>query len=254
MKQLLKYLCLIFGLLLSTVAVAETPQRTFQKANEAYQAKDYAKAIRLYESLLESGTASTDIYYNLGNSYFRKEQLGKSILNYERALRLSPNNEDVGYNLALAELEKVDDFGDIPAFFLTRAWKWTSSLLSSSLWSILAIFLLWLGIGGFVLWQISKERDRRKQGFLLGVVALIICLIPFFLAKTSAQLEQNSGEAILTKKKASIHTNADESSAVLYELHEGTKLKLLDEITAWKKVRLSNGEQGWVEEGALEEI
>lgn len=233
---------------------ADTPQRLFQEANEAYQQKNYTLAIERYESLVQEGVQSKEIHYNLGNAYYRSQRLGKAILNYERALKLAPNDADIQHNLQIAAYERQDDFGDIPPFFLSRAWEWTSQLFSSTIWSILTILLVWIGIGGLVRWIIAKERSQRKQGFLIGIMALLVSLLPFFLAKTAARLELNSGQAIITIPTTTIHTNANQSSAILYQLHEGTKVKMLDNVGSWDKVRLSNGEQGWVSTKALEQI
>ncbi len=233
---------------------ADTPQRQLQEANEAYQQKNYTLAIDRYESLVQEGVQSKELYYNLGNAYYRNQRLGKAILYYERALKLAPNDADIQHNLQIAAYERKDDFGEIPPFFLSRAWDWASQLFSSMIWSVLTILLVWLGVGGFIRWMIAQERPQRKQGFLIGVLALTGSLLPFFLAKTAARLELNSGQAIITTATTTIHTNANKSSAVLYRLHEGTKVKLLDNIGDWDKVRLSNGEQGWVPTEALEQI
>ncbi len=246
----------LFGLFiwLGIVLQASEQDDLFMKANQSYQEKNYSSALKIYEELLDKGNKSAALHYNVGNCYYKTKQIGKAILHYERALFLDRNDEDTRYNLELAYKDVEDDFGTIADFFLFDWWNKCSKLLSSTLWSILGILLLWLGVAGLVLWVMGKERGQRKKGFLAGILLILFSFLPLGLAYTKASLEQHSGYAIILAKETPINSAPESGSTVLYQLHEGTKVKLLDKIGAWYKVRLSNGEQGWVIDSDLEEI
>jgi DNA uptake lipoprotein len=250
-KGILLIAKLLFCLLLFG---AQELDQQFKNANDAYAAKQYAEAIQLYESILKQDLHSPEIYYNLGNSYYKTQQKGRAVLNYERGLYIAPHNEDLRYNLNLVNSELLDDFSLIPSFFLSRWWNHAVQLASSQTWTILGLLLLWLGIGGLVLWVLGEERNQKKKGFIIGLAALLLCLLPFALAVGKAQFDEDSGVAILLEREASLRSAPDAESNEILLLHEGIKMSILDEIGEWDKVRLSNGEEGWLPKEMIERI
>ena len=252
-----KLISLIFciSLFFTFASVAQTEEQSiFQSANEAFSNKKYGQAIQLYESIVDKDYQSSELYFNLGNCFFQKKEWGKTILNYERALLISPNDTAIQQNLILAKSETVDEIAVLPNFFLARWWTQIRNLSHSGMWSILGILLFWIGIGGVILWILGKERRQRKQGFLGGMVTLGLSLFIFALAYNSYQIQQQSGSAIIMSKETSLKSLPDEISSEILPLHEGTKVKITEKITSWYKVRLDNGEVGWIIESALEEI
>lgn len=233
---------------------AQSAEQLFAAANEAYQAKSYEQAVENYESVLAQGLVSTELHYNLGNAYYRNEQLGKAILHYEKALILSPNDADIKKNLAIAEQQKQDEISTLPPFFLTQWWNSLSSTFSSTVWAILTILFLWGSALGWALWIMGKTRESRKKGFTTGIVILILTLLPLSLAWNRLQQETNSQQAIITAKETVLRSAPDGESQEIFPLHEGTKVQLLDKIDTWHKVKLGDGEQGWLSEEVVEMI
>ena len=226
----------------------------FEQANEFYQQKRYTQAAETYEKILDSNQKSADLYYNLGNAYYKNKQLGKSILNYERALRLMPQHEDALYNLSIAQAERIDEIENLPPFFLSAWWNNLSSIASSTIWGLLAIILLWLSAGGWATWFLGKTRELKKKGFLVGLTALAVAILPFAFAFSQSQQEKNSNAAIIISKEINLHSGPDATSTPLNQLHEGTKLLLEDTIGDWWQIRLGNGEKGWVNQSGVEKI
>lgn len=246
---------LIGALLFSLLLFGENElEQQFKQANEAYAAKKYEQAIQGYEAILAAGHHSAALYHNLGNSYYKNQQIGKAILNYERGLNLEPRNADLRYNLTVLEGELEDDFSIIPAFFLSRWWKNAVQLTSAGTWSVLGLLLLWVGIGGVVIWILGKERQQKKRGFIIGFGLLILSSLPFLLANGKARLDADSGFAIVLEKVIPLRSAPDGESSERLLLHEGSKLSILDTIGAWYKVRLVNGEEGWLPMEAMERI
>ncbi|MEN0003819.1 MAG: tetratricopeptide repeat protein [Bacteroidota bacterium] len=244
-----------FLLLLSTTCFAQTEaQQLLESANTKYKAKDYTGAIKAYEAVLATGLQSEALYYNLGNAYYRNNQYGKAILYYERALLLDPTDADIRHNLQLAEAQKTDEIAVIPTFFLSRWWYNGSLSLGPNGWSVVGMLCLWLGVGGLILWLMGPNRTRKKQGFLAGIGLLVLSLLPLSLAFSAKQYLQNSQEAVVTKPEVSLYSAPDTLSQSLRLLHEGTKVQMIDSLSNWHKVQLSNGDEGWMAMEDVEEI
>lgn len=229
-------------------------QPSFEAANQAYEKGNYNFAIEQYEGVLGEGQHSAELYYNLANAYFKKGNLGKAVLNYERTLTLAPRDAQARDNLAIAQARTVDIIQPLPDFFLTRWWRGLQQSLSANAWSWIAILMLWLSVGGFVVWLLFSQREQKKRGFLAGMVCLVLFGTTFVLAAQRNATQQNSSQAIILEKQTNLKDAADADSPDILELHEGTKVRLLDQIGEWHKVRLPNGEQGWLAEGSFEEI
>ena len=226
----------------------------FQQANEAYSEKAYAKAIELYGQLVEQDYQSVELYYNLGNSYFKQQELGRAILFFEKALLLDPDDEDARHNLQLARSLTKDDIAVLPPFFLARWWGGIRQLNSGLGWALVSILVLWLGIAGLVIWLVARERQRKKLGFILGGVLILLSVFFLALARSQSQIEDHNNMAIVLAKETSLKSAPDEESTELLLLHEGAKVELLDQIGSWSKVRLMNGEQGWLPFATFERI
>ena len=119
---------------------------------------------------------------------------------------------------------------------------------------VFGILTLWLGISGIIYWLIGTARDLKKWGFFGGIVLIVLSAIPFGLAYSKSSFENNSGQAIIMEKRTALRSGPDAESTRIIELHEGTKVELLDEIGDWNQVKLSDGEKGWLETKAIEEI
>jgi tetratricopeptide (TPR) repeat protein len=227
---------------------------SFEVANTAYSQSELKTAISQYESILAKGEHSLALHYNLGNSYYKENQLGKAILNYERALLLEPQDENTRFNLALAKRKVKGEIDPVPPFFLLSWWQACRTALSSTVWGIIALLLFWAGMAGLSLWQLGKESVQRKKGFFGGIALVLLCLLPLALAWSSYRYQSDTDEAIVVVSTASLKSGADELSTEIRPIYEGTKLTLLDQINIWYKVQLENGETGWLPGSSFEEI
>ncbi len=244
--------CLFF-IFIHKIAAADA-QQVFKEANAAYAAANYSLAVEKYEAILNEKVFSKELYYNLANSYYRLNKTGKAVLNYERALRLAPADGDIKNNLSIAKTRIVEDIEPISNVFIVRWWRILRGGMSADGWSVFGILFLWVGIAGIALWLLSSERLMKKQGFLTGVILIPLSILPFLLAR-DAQLESNIDYmAVITSPESPFRTSPDANAAPVAVLHEGIKIQILDKIAQLIKVRLPNGEEGWVEEGAIERI
>ena len=234
--------------------VAADAQQVFKEANAAYAAANYSLAVEKYEAILNEKVFSKELYYNLANSYYRLNKTGKAVLNYERALRLSPADSDIKNNLSIAKTRIIEDIEPISNVFIVRWWRILRGGMSADGWSVWGIIFLWIGIAGIALWLLSTERLMKKRGFLTGVVLIPLSILPFLLAR-DAQLESSIDYmGVITATESPFRSSPDANAAPVAILHEGIKIQILDKIAQLVKVRLPNGEEGWVEEGAIERI
>jgi len=250
MKKLL--LCIVF-IMVSIFTWAESPA-TFDLANEQYEAGKYEEAIKQYEGLLEEGYQSAELHYNLGNAFFKKQQLAKAVLHFEKAAVRSPRDKDIQYNLSIVKNKLPDQFEMIPAFFISRWWASLRSVVGPTGWGIIGLLFLWTGIGGLILWFRGGNRKIRKQGFTIGVILTLLSIIPFSLGFDAAKTIKHSTRGVIMVAEIELKSAPDEVSKAILTLHAGTTISILDEIGSWKKIRLSNGEEGWLEANTFEKI
>ncbi len=229
-------------------------QTTFEKANEAYQKGSYEVAAQEYQSLLDAGVQNADIYYNLGNSYFRLKKPGLAILQYERGLRLQPHHSDLQHNLQVVRRQLTDEWSDLPPFFLSQWWRTIASMMSTGAWAILAILLAWLTAAAWYFWQWGAERRHRKWGFWAGNAGWLALLLVIGLGWTRLRRQQNDRIAILMSPETELKAAPDPASAEVRKVHEGARLELLDQIGDWYKVMLPDGQDGWLPEDSFERI
>lgn len=227
---------------------------TKAQGDSAYMRNDYASAIQIYESLLTKGEAA-EIYYNLGNSYYKTDDIAKAILNYERALLLQPGNADVRANLEIARSKTIDKVVSVPDIFFVT---WTKSLincLSVDAWAKLGVAFFILLLVSFSLFFFSKQIVWKKSGFIAGIVFLIFVVLSNVFASEQKTELMNRNNAIILSPSVTVRSTPSESGTSLFVLHEGHKIEIKDNsMREWKEIRLEDGKVGWVPASAIEMI
>lgn len=223
-------------------------------ADDAYRQGDYQTAIEQYETVLAKGYTSAELYYNLGNAYYRTEQMGRAILNYERALRLRPGMSDARENLALADSKVVDRIAELPVFFVVRWVNTLCSRVSPEVWRVVWLVLLaMLGVS-LVMLRLGRERGLRKAGLITGfVVLLLLLLVSWLLLRSTLQFNAHS-EAVVMQPAISVKNSPEEQSTDKMILHEGTRLTVSDSLAGWYKITIADGTAGWCRQAEIERI
>ena len=247
---------MILGVLLgfSLSLSASTPDSLMAKANVAYDHQLYDSAITIYQQVLKTGVVSPGLYYNLGNAYFRKKDVPSAILYYEKAKKLSPNDPDIIYNLNRANTMIVDKIDKVHELFLKHWWNYFYNLFDAdtwAVWSLVSFALLVLMVGIFVL---SHNRKTRKISFFIGLLFVLLTLISFGLASQRTYYTQKQSEAIVFTPAVTVKSSPSANSVDLFVVHEGTKIKIMDEVDDWVKIKIQNGSIGWLPMSALRKI
>ncbi len=225
---------------------AGAPDNAFGKACEAYSRGDYATATGLFEDIVDAGNADDAVYYNLGNSYFREGNYPYAILNYERARKLNPGDEDILFNLRIANLKIVDKIEPLTKPFFVSWGESARDSFPASAWARIAIALLWLSVGLFAGFIYSRRSMARKIFFFSSAAVLVVFSLCFFTAYKADRALNDRSDAIVTSPSVYAKNSPDPASMDIFILHEGTKVRVLDGLKGWQKVRLENGAVGWL--------
>ena len=249
----MRFYLIILSLLFSVTIVAQDNMRA---ANELYEEKRYDEAIAAYESMLNTGVESAALYYNLGNAYFRMNDIAHAILNYERSLLLNPNNEDAKFNLELSQTKIVDKIDAVDTFFL-RSWiNGLSGLMKSNSWATLSIITFLLFIIGLFGYVFGRYKIVKKIAFFAACFLFLISLSSFFFAKMQKEKYMNREFAIVMDATVTVKSSPDESGTDLFLIHEGTKVKIrkVFENQEWLEIQLEDGNTGWIRVTTIERI
>ena len=244
---------LLLLLMLPLTAAAEQAV-TKADADSAYVNEDYRRAIAAYETLLQQG-ASAELYYNLGNAYYRVDDITHAVLNYERALLLTPGDADIRFNLQMAQSRTVDKIvPESEMFFVT----WYRSLVNTADvdgWAYLALGSLALAIVLALLYLFAGRVWLRKVGFFGGIVAVAgFLLFNVFAWQQQGALRSRSG-AIIIQPAVPVKSTPAQGGTDLFILHEGTKVSITDNsMDTWKEIRVADGKEGWVMASQIEVI
>ncbi len=230
-------------------AASASVEVTPEAAIEAYRNQDYKRSIELYEALVASGLEedreSAQLYFNLGNAYFRDHQLGKAILNYERAHLLSPGDSDIRHNLRYANNYTEDRITPASNLFLTNWFNGVRDLYSSNTWARLAVIFFVLFIACVALFLFVRVISVRKAAFYTGLALLLFVGIANAFAFSQKRERVRREQAIVMVGAARANASPDENSNLLFELHEGTKVKIKSSDRNWYEIEIANGSVGW---------
>lgn len=223
-------------------------------ADSAYIRNDFTTAIQIYEMILRTGE-SADIYYNLGNSYYKIGDIAKAILNYERALILKPANKDIRSNLEIARAKTVDKVTDVPELFFITWLKSITNSMGIQSWAIIAISFFLLFIVSIYFFFFSTKIVARKTFFILALFFLVFCVIANISAAFQRMVRLNRMNAIIISPSVTIRSTPNDNGTSLFILHEGRKVFIKDDsMKDWKEIQLEDGNVGWVKKNDLEVI
>lgn len=227
--------------------------RLFDEANNAYEEGNFERALQLYDSVTVE-FSSFELWFNAGNAAYRSGQVGRSILYYERAKRISPAHDDLLVNLAIANERVADRIAELPSLGVENLLGVVTSSSRLNTWSWLALGLNLLGFGLLAGWVFITRRSVKRMFATLGIALIAIGLLSYGIARaTHARILANT-EAIILMPKIEVKNGPSESESNAFVLHEGTKVKIQQELGEWFEIRLANGAVGWISSDALEVI
>lgn len=235
------------------VSVAQAPQQVFNKANDLYNRRLYDSALVMYRQLLKKGFSNTELYYNAGNASYKKGKLGYAVYYFEKALQESPGNKVIKHNLSLAKQRATDRIDQVPTLFFIRWWHNLLHLHTPNGWVAGSIVLFWILVF-FVGWRLLRRNSLAPPPrWTKWAILLFAILCGIYLSGAIGSWYQKTHHvfAIIIKTDEPLKTAPDNGSSNVVIIHEGLKVKVLDAVSDWRKIKLTDGKEGWVEANSL---
>lgn len=225
---------------------AQTPANLFKTANEFYKKGDYENALKNYQLIENKHLESADLYFNLGNTYYKLNQVAPAIYYFEKALQLDPTNDDFKNNLSIAQRMTIDKIDMIPKTFLQKLDENYIRKFSFETWALVAIISSILFVLLFLSYYFAYHSGLKRLYFVLSIASIISIMLSFAFAYTGFDYEKNHQPAIIFSQTVSVKNAPTINSTDVFELHEGTKVIILEQVDDWLKIKLADGKIGWL--------
>ncbi|HPT22476.1 MAG TPA: hypothetical protein PLR88_11055, partial [Bacteroidales bacterium] len=223
----------------------------FSQGVALYTSGNFQEALNAWTEIYNTGYRSANLSYNIGNAYFKLNNIPFAILFYERAYLLNPADENINYNLQIARTMIVDRFNEIPEVFFVRWYNFMSLVLSSNSWAKISIFSFIISLLALGIYIYSSKYHQKVYGFWFAIFFFVVTLLSFTFAIRNKELVYDSRKAIITNPQISGKSSPDASGTDLFVLHEGTKVSVEDEVGEWFEIKLSDGNKGWIPGNSL---
>jgi len=251
---MIKYIFLFSILFSGFFASASVNSDIISQANTAYTQNKFNNAIDLYQKVIASGYESSDLYYNLGDAYFKLKNYPSAILYFEKARKLEPSNEKITFNINVANARILDKIEVLPQPFYKRWVMRFMEWFSMDVWAVISIVSLFLFFILIAFYLIANVIRTRKLTFWFGLIFLALALVSGLNAYGQYRSIKTSTEAIIFEPTVNVKSSPDAASQDIFVIHEGTKVKITDKVGTWINVRIANGSDGWIAETAVERI
>ncbi len=245
---------ILFLLLFVFVSNVSAQSDLISKANNLYAEGNYEEAAKEYEAILSEDKISADIYYNLGNAYYKLDNIPAAILNYEKALKLKPDHEDALHNLAMTNSKTIDKIERLPELFIGSTWRNLVTSRTVNDWAFYAVGLIFLSLLFFVGYLIFQQVMVKKINFYVGLFFFLCSMFSWLMASQHQSIINESAEAIIFSPSITVQSEPNPTAEKLFTLHSGTKVSLLEESNDWSKIKLPNGNVGWITSESLKAI
>jgi len=229
-----------------TLTVSAQNNALFDKATEAYNVGEYQKAVDSYLEIIENGQHSAELYYNLGNAYYKLNEIAPSIYYYEKALLIKPNDKEIKNNLGYAQNMTLDAIDSMPTTGLSKIYNSIIGSLSFDQWAYVSIIFMLLFIFLYIAFYYFDYTSRKRLAFIFSIISLLIMITSVVFAFLQYNKFKADQPAIVFAKEASVKAEPNKRGLEAFALHEGTKVNVLEELNDWKKIRISDGTTGWI--------
>ncbi|HRO43591.1 MAG TPA: tetratricopeptide repeat protein [Flavipsychrobacter sp.] len=223
----------------------------WQKGNIFYQEKNFDSAAFYYEKLTALETGNAEVFYNLGNTYYKLNKIGLAVLNYEKALKLNPDYKQAQDNLELTQSRISNRIQQSKDIFFVTWWKGITKTSFAATWSVISLVLFLLILSFFVARKWNKTPSWLPTQMV--VIAIVLCLCTLLFAYVSSQRTLADNRAVVMQQDTPLRDNLKSANTKTL-IPEGTVLKVESEASGWVNVKLPDGRAGWIRKEALERI
>lgn len=246
----MKRLVIIFLFVVGTMNVSLSND-LLTKAEKAYDNKNYKEAIACYQKLINEGNKSYELYFNLGNSYYRNKELGYAIYYYELARKMNPNDQDVQINLGIASAKTIDKIDAKENFFINAVRSNVVNVVSTDSWAWMTVILAVLTCVLFFTFIHSQMIVLKRVSFLFAIVGIISLIVVYLFGVSAVNSKKENKFAIVLLKEIKITNEPNANATMKFALHEGTKVRIVEANSDWVLIKLDNGNEGWVKQAEV---
>lgn len=247
----MKNILYVVFLLTSQIFFAQTG---FETGNDLYQKGKYQEALNAYESVVNNHKQSAELFYNLGNCYYKLNKVAPAIYNYEKALVLKPNDGDVLNNLKFAQKRTIDEIKVIPKVGFGKLLRDFTGIYHYNTWGWISIGFSVLFLLSFIGYYFSQITVSKRIFFFSMFVFVIMLMISVASAIFEKSHFENEKPAIVFVEMTDVRSEPQKMASTVVVLHEGTKVYVEEAVVGWKKVQLTDGTEGWIESKSIKEV
>lgn len=214
------------------------------KADSAYEAQDYAEAVSLYSEALANGNFSASIYYNLGNAFFKNNEIGEALWAYHKAKKINPKYADISFNLNYASSLTLDKIEQNE----TGVKKWIAKLFygqNINFWAYLALVFITIASAFYYLYKTCKLGNKRRLLMAGWSASAFLCIVFLVLAFAQKRHVSQMSHGIITETVSEVRTAPNSQNSVAFELHEGAKFTFKQSTGDWYRITVGKNE-GWI--------
>lgn len=237
-------MCILF-LLMSVLSTAQNTD-LFEQGNQSYATGKYQEAINSWTQILTNGKHSSSLYFNLGNAYYKLNEIGPSVYYYEKALRIDPTNSDIKNNLAFAENARVDAIETLPKSVFSKWYDTISGQFSYEGWALIAVIFSFGFVILFLSYYFSVAERKKRMLFVSSIVSLVVLFVTMAMAYQTYNDILNDAPAIIFAESTEVRGEPNMGSEASFTLHEGTKVQILKEEKDWVRIQIADGKDGWM--------
>ncbi len=238
----------VFSLIFAFLGLCSFAQNTqlFEQGNALYNDAKFEEAITKYQQILDADMHSAELYFNLANAHYKLNHIAPSIFYYEKALQLAPDDADIKQNMTFAQNMTLDAIDVVPEVGVSKVINQVSHVISFDAWATLAICFVLLSVFAFINYYLANGTRTKRFSFTIGFIGLLLMIGSVVSAFNKFDLDKSDNPAIVFAQESIIKSEPNLRSTEAFVLHEGTKVQVLDTIENWKKIKLSDGKEGWI--------
>lgn len=220
--------------------------------NDLYQNSKYDEALIEYLKLEET-FVSFDLFYNLGNTYYKLNKTPESILYYEKAKKIDPSDEDLSINIQIANLKVIDKIDKLPSLAITDLKNKFLTSKNLNTWAWVSIISLFICLGLFYWYIRNKTAKKSRASLIIGILFAFITITAFSIGQFGKSKLNSQQEAIIFSSKVDV-LNQPNGTITVFVLHAGTKVQIRNIQTGWKEIKIDNGSIGWIKDADSRDI
>ncbi len=250
----MKKITILVFLISSSILSAQSADSLFVEANKLYQQEKYVEALSLYKQINEGNVESDDLYFNMANAYYKTNKIAPAVYYFEKALLLNPNHTDAAYNLTFARRMGIDNIEALPKSIGQKFMDNIILKLTYNDWAYIAVICSFLFALLFLMYHFSYSSGRKRFYFITSILSAIFIVVTVLFAYSNFDYTKNYKTAIVFAEQTDVKSAPTNSGEIDFELHEGTKVQLLERLDDWRKIKIADGKIGWVAAADIKEL